>query len=123
MVRLQKSVIAAVLICLVLLPSIALAADQVIGKTRDLRIYEATVVADTVLKPGEYRVRHVMQGEEHIVVFLKARGSQELARVNCKMTKLDAPAKATSLTYVKQSDGSMRLRELVFRGDSEKHVF
>jgi hypothetical protein len=73
------------------------------------------------LPAGEYTVRHTMQGEEHIMVFQR-RESKDEFKVKCTLVPLPQKAQQSQTTY--EIAGNERIvQELVFRGDTAKHVF
>lgn len=80
-------------------------------------------IGDVVLPKGEYKVVHAMDGENHIMLFTQQRVSNPAqARVKCQLVKLASKAERTQLLY--RQDGNNRiLQEVVFRGDTAKHVF
>ncbi len=85
---------------------------------------EAIRVADTLLPKGNYEIEHVMQGSEHIMVFRHV-GSSQVAEVRAKCTLVPLPQKAAQneTHYMLNAANERVLQELVFRGDSVKHVF
>jgi hypothetical protein len=86
--------------------------------TRTVALAETAKVGTEVLPAGEYKVTHVMEGAEHIMIF-KAR-KQEY-RIKCNMEPLNAKAKVTQFEY-KTEDGQRVLESMVFQGDTVKHV-
>jgi len=81
-------------------------------------------VGDTLLPKGDYEIRHTMKGEEHIMVFRQIRTTNPI-EVSAKCTLVPLPQKAidTQTTYVLNAANERVLHELVFKGDSAKHVF
>jgi hypothetical protein len=81
-------------------------------------------VGDTLLPKGDYEIRHTMKGEEHIMVFRQMRTSKPI-EVSAKCTLVPLPEKAsdTQTFYVMNAANERVLQELVFKGDSVKHVF
>ena len=75
-----------------------------------------------VLPAGEYIVRHTMQGEEHTMAFERV-GRKEAVRVKCTLVSLDRKADQDRTVYEITSTNEKVLRELIFRGDTAKHVF
>jgi acyl dehydratase len=81
-------------------------------------------VGDTLLPQGSYEVRHVMEGENHIMVFKQLGVNKPAeARVQCTLVQLNAKADQTQKIYVLSANNERVLRELIFRGDLSKHVF
>lgn len=79
-------------------------------------------VGAVVLPAGDYVVRHTMQGPEHIMVFERAR-SKDQFKVKCTLIPLSQKAERDQTIYVLNAQDERELQELVFKGDSAKHVF
>lgn len=78
-------------------------------------------IGTATLPPGNYVVRHTMVGEEHIMVFQRQNTKDEF-KVKCTLVQL--PNKAQQSQTIYQLAGNEKiLQELVFRGDTAKHVF
>ena len=101
----------------------AVAADSNfgVGKVRTVTFNSSTKVAGTVLPAGEYKVLHLMEGDNHIMVF-KTMNNKEKARVKCTMLKLDKKADQT-FSELKTVDNQSVLTGLVFAGDTYRHSF
>jgi len=80
-------------------------------------------VGDALLPQGDYEVRHVMEGENHVMVFHKRAGKPVEARVKCSLVPLPKKASQTAKTFVVNAANEQVLSELVFQGDTAKHVF
>jgi hypothetical protein len=81
-------------------------------------------IGDVLLPQGEYEVRHVMEGENHVMVFYKlGAGKPVEARVKCTLAPLPQKADQTQKSYEVNAANEQVLREIVFRGDTAKHVF
>jgi hypothetical protein len=81
-------------------------------------------VGTALLPAGDYEVRHVMQGQDHIMVFKRVNGKdKDGVKVNCKLVALDQKAEKTETIYEVNASNERVLRELIFRGDTAKHVF
>jgi hypothetical protein len=87
--------------------------------TRILILSEQAKVGAQVLPAGEYKVAHVMEGSEHIMVF--KNGKQEF-RLKCTLEPLSAKADNTQTWYEADANGQRVLQAIVFRGDNVKHV-
>ena len=119
--------VAAVLVVLVLTMSVLATAGRNkfgVSDTQKVTFNEPIRVGDVVLPKGEYKVQHVMEGENHIMLFSQmTNGTSATARVKCQLVPLQAKAAQSMVLYGHdQTDGHI-LQELVFRGDSAKHVF
>lgn len=81
-------------------------------------------IGQVVLPKGEYKVQHVMEGENHIMIFTQQRVANPAeARVKCQLVKLESKAERTQLLYTQDAGNARILQEIVFRGDTAKHVF
>jgi len=81
-------------------------------------------VGEVLLPAGNYEVRHTMKGEEHIMQF-KQLGTKKPAQaeVKCTLVPLAQKAPHSEKTYILNAANQQVLHELVFRGDTAKHVF
>jgi hypothetical protein len=79
---------------------------------------------DSLLPAGNYEVKHVMEGRNHIMVFrqLGVRKPFE-ARIKCNLVPLKAKAEQTQKVYVLNAASEPVLQELIFKGESAAHVF
>ena len=78
-------------------------------------------VGATVIPAGNYTVRHTMEGQDHMMTFTP-KGKKDRFKVKCTLVALER--KASQDEQMVEISGSERiLRELIFRGDSAKHVF
>lgn len=81
-------------------------------------------IGQVVLPKGEYKVQHVMEGENHIMIFTQQKAANPAeARVKCQLVKLNSKAERTQLLYTQDAGNARILQEIVFRGDTAKHVF
>jgi hypothetical protein len=112
------------LLCVMALGSIAMAGDKTMG-IREVNsvTFAAPVRVGTVMLPaGDYVVRHTMEGQEHVMVFQQA-GGKDLVKVKCTLVPLEKKADQTQAIYELTASNERVLQELVFKGDSAKHVF
>ena len=81
-------------------------------------------VADTMLPAGNYEIRHVMEGENHFMVFHQT-GVKKPAEVRAKCNLVPLPEKAVESQkfYELNAANERVLHELIFKGDRAKHVF
>lgn len=115
--------IAAVAIIMLVVVGMVFAADANFGagKTRNITFSSDLKVGDKVLPAGEYKVLHLMEGNDHTLVF-KSLTNVEKVRVKCNMVQLSTKADQTFTEY--KAVGSDRvLTAVVFRGDTYKHAF
>ncbi len=80
-------------------------------------------VGGALLPAGDYLVRHTMNGEEHVMVFESAKTKAVEAKATCKLVPLTQKAPQTTTVYEMNAANERVLQELVFRGDTAKHVF
>lgn len=118
-----KKIAILAILSIFLLGLTAVAADSNfgVGKTRTITFNNSTKVGETVLPAGEYKVLHLMEGDNHTMVF-KSLTNKEVARVKCTMVKLDKKADQT-LSEIKTVDNQHILTGLVFAGDTYRHSF
>jgi hypothetical protein len=121
----QSFVVVLILMSVFILGAVAIAENQLgIADTYQVTFSEKVRVADTLLPKGDYEIRHVMEGENHIMVFhqLKTRKLVEV-RAKCTLVPLSVKANQNQTTYVLNAANERVLQELVFKGDRAKHVF
>lgn len=113
-------------ICVLLLGVFALAGQNPMGISDVYKVSftEKVRVADTVLPSGDYEIRHVMEGANHIMVFrqLGVRKPVEV-RAKCTIVPLAEKAADSQKIYVLNAANEKVLHELIFKGDRAKHVF
>ena len=81
-------------------------------------------VADTLLPQGNYEIVHVMEGADHIMVFRQLGTKKPIeVRVKCTLVPLGAKADKDQKIYLLNAANVRVLQEMVFKGDSAKHVF
>jgi hypothetical protein len=103
---------------------IAMAKDNKLGirDVNHVKFDSAIHIGSEVLPAGEYVVRHTMQGEEHIMVFRNEQTKGEF-KVKCTLVPLTQKAEQSQTVYTVNADKQRVLQEMVFRGDTAKHVF
>ena len=119
-------VVAVMAICVVGLSLMASAARNQFGvaDTRNISFESAVRVGDVLLPKGEYKVLHTMSGDTHIMVFQQQRTKHRAeAKVKCTLVPLSAKAPRGEKIFTVNNSNERVLRELVFEGDSAKHVF
>jgi len=123
----MRSILAGILLltCVVMLGALSAADNQMgIKDNYQVTFSEKFRVADTLLPQGNYEIRHVMEGSNHIMVFrqLGTRKPAE-ARVKCTLVPLSVKASKDEKAYTVNAANELVLREMVFKGDRAKHVF
>jgi hypothetical protein len=114
-----------VVVCALMLAVVALAGNTMgIADNQKISFSGMVRIGDVVLPQGNYEVRHQMEGQTHIMIFQKlGSGKPVEARVKCSLVPLPQKATKTSKTYVLNAENQQVLQEIVFAGDSAKHVF
>ena len=112
------------LVCVLALGAIAMAGDNSMGirETNSVTFVAPIRVGTVVLPAGEYVVRHTMEGQEHVMVFQQLLG-KDLVKVKCTLVPLSQKADHNQTIYELTASNERVLQELVFKGDSAKHVF
>lgn len=95
--------------------------DYGVGRTRTIELRESARMGNALLIPGTYRVTHVMDGADHVLVF-KNGGNKEVTRVNCTMIDLLQKAPRTVQEYTTKGNERV-LSGLIFDGEKFKHQF
>jgi hypothetical protein len=114
-----------VFMCVFILSGVAVAENQLgVADTYRVNFSEQVRVADTLLPKGDYEIRHVMEGSDHIMVF-RQLGTKKPAEVRAKCTLVPLSGKASDdqKIYILNAANERVLHELVFKGDHAKHVF
>ena len=114
-----------ILLCVFMLGAVAIAENQLgIADQYKVTFLQKVRVADTLLPQGDYEIRHVMEGSNHIMVF-RQLGTKKPVEVRAKCTLVPLGAKATrdERVYTLNAANEQVLSEMVFKGDRAKHVF
>ncbi|MBZ5657883.1 MAG: hypothetical protein LAO56_21695 [Acidobacteriia bacterium] len=114
-----------ILLCVLMLGVFAVAENQLgISDSYQVSFSEKVRVADTLLPKGNYQIRHVMEGSDHIMVFrqLGTRKPVEV-RAKCTLVPLSEKANDDQKIYMLNAANERVLHELIFKGDRAKHVF
>jgi hypothetical protein len=112
--------------CVLMLCAFAVAGQNPMGVANryEVSFAEKVWIADTMLPQGDYEIRHVMEGQDHIMIFrqLKVRKPAEV-RAKCTMVPLLVKAPDTQKVYTLNAANERVLHELIFKGDLARHVF
>lgn len=122
----QRSKMLVLVVISVLMVAVLASAGDKLGIANTQRIsFSGNVrIGDVLLPQGDYNVKHVMEGENHIMVFDKVgAGKAASFRVKCSLVPLGEKSKTTEKKYTLNAAKEQVLQEIVFRGDSAKHVF
>ena len=108
-----------------------------VGKSDDLEFAKEVRVGEVTLKPGQYRIRHRVEGADHFVRFehlvITTPSAQKLGtglavpagkagEIKCRLEPLDAKAQMTTL-YLLNEAGGQRLLKVRIRGENVAHAF
>lgn len=116
-------VVSLVVLCLLAVTLVAAAANNMgIADNRTITFSQTVRLGGNILQAGDYSVHHTMQGDEHIMIFKRA-GTKEEVKVKCTLVKLTGKANQTRTTLEVNAANERVVREIVFRGDTAKHVF
>lgn len=95
-----------------------------VSDVRTVSFGGATRVGDVLLPAGDYQVRHVMEGDNHIMVFTQlGKNKPAEARVKCNLIPLKAKVHQSQVVYEVNAANERVLQILRFGGDSAEHVF
>lgn len=112
------------LLFIFVLVSFAVAGNNLgIHDTGNIVLLTPTRIGDTLLPAGEYLVRHTMEGQDHIMVFQAVNHKVQDVKVKCQLVQLGKKAGQTRTVYEINAANERVLQELVFAGDTAKHVF
>ncbi|HZS04768.1 MAG TPA: hypothetical protein VFD58_08030 [Blastocatellia bacterium] len=107
--------------------------DVVIGKKGEVHFTTQVKAGNTVLKPGMYQVQHVVEGNDHVIVF-KEVGMQagykhgntpvgkEVARITCKVEPVTQKVNNTKITLRTNAAGEKEIAEVQVAGEAFKHL-
>jgi hypothetical protein len=119
-------VVAVIAMCFMGLSLLATASQNKFGvaDSRTITFNDPIRVGDTLLPSGDYQVSHVMDGNQHIMIFKQMKSSRPAeVRVQCQLVQLQKKAERTERVYVLNAANERVLRSLTFQGDSAQHVF
>jgi len=123
----MRQILAGILVvmCVVMLGAVAAAENQMgIKDSYKVTFSQQVRVGNTLLPQGNYDIRHVMEGSNHIMVFRQVGGKNPVeVRAKCTLVPLSARAGRDEKTYTVNAANERVLQELIFAGDRVKHVF
>ena len=114
-----------IVMCIFILGAASAAENKLaVANKYQVNFSEKVRVADTLLPKGNYEIRHVMEGSNHIMVFRQLGTKKPVeVRAKCTLVPLGAKASESQTIYVLNAANQRVLQELVFRGEEAKHVF
>lgn len=114
-----------IVVCVFMLSSVLFAENQMgISDKYRVNFVEKVRVADTVLPKGDYEIRHVMEGSDHIMIFRQLNTKKPVeVRAKCTLVPLTDKARGDQRIYLLNAANERVLSELIFKGDHAKHVF
>lgn len=116
--------IMAVVVCILVVVPLAMAGEDLgIRETARVDFASPIRVGGTLLPAGEYVVRHTMEGQEHVMVFQSVNHKVQDVKAKCQLVQLGNKADQTRTVYQLNAANERVLQELVFAGDTAKHVF
>jgi len=109
---------------LLCLSAVAMASENKMGihDTSRVSFSSSVRVGSTVLPAGEYVVRHTMEGQDHVMNFQRV-GNKEVFKVKCTLVPLPKKAQRDETIFEITSGNERVVHELIFSGDTAKHVF
>lgn len=123
MTRKHFALLAGVLLLVALAPAEDQGKAAVTWRAQDIQL-DAPVRAGEVLLPaGEYRVRHILEGDKHFLLFRQFAGERKEFKVACTMEPLPEKARQSEQHFRDLPGGEIALLSLVFRGDTVRHLF
>lgn len=122
--RASKWLVMAAVLIMVLAGTAMASAMPGVADVQKISFDSAIRIGGTLVPAGNYEVRHVMEGENHIMVFHDVnRKKAPEVRIKCTLVPLASKAVETQKIYIVNAANEEVLQELVFRGDTAKHVF
>jgi hypothetical protein len=80
-------------------------------------------VGNAVLPAGDYTIHHEMEGQDHYMVFREDGKKTSDLKVKCTLVQLGYKASKTETIYELNASNERVLQQIVFAGDTAKHVF
>jgi hypothetical protein len=112
-------------IFLLVVGGIAMAGENKLGihEVSHVTFQTQVHIGTNVLPAGSYAIRHTMEGQDHIMLFKRENGKKEEFKVKCTLVPLGKNAPRDEASFQITVGNERVLQELVFQGDSAKHVF
>ena len=108
-------------------------AEVIIGKKGQVHFTQNVKVGTTVLKAGMYEVQHLVEGNNHVVVFKEVsmqagfkHGNtpvgNEVARIKCQVEPIKKAVNNTKITLRTNAAGEKEVAEVQVAGEAFKHL-
>lgn len=106
---------------------------KIVWKTGMLRLSKSVWAGDVRLKRGMYHVKHVVDGNRHVIVFKPVAlpagykefsmfEEKEVARLECSVEPVTKQERNTKIRLGKNSAGDLVIREIQIAGEDVKHI-
>lgn len=100
-----------------------------LGKKGEIVFDSSVRVGDQLLKEGTYQIQHVMEGQDHVIVFRRMSrdyyrqliAGKEVLRVKCRVEPLGEKAKHGGMRFGTNAAGEKTVEEVHVRGENVKH--
>jgi hypothetical protein len=121
--RFSRSGVLVVLACMMFVSALA-GQTMRVGQNDEIAFETPVKVGQSVLQPGTYRFKHVIESDHHIIVLTPISGANagHEVRVQCKLESVGAPAKYTELHFA-PGKKVKTLHYVLVAGESAKHRF
>lgn len=113
-------------ICALLLGTVVAAQQNKLGVADKYKVafLNPIQVGNVLLPKGDYQILHTMEGDTHIMVFTQEGVNHPVQiRAKCTLVPLQEKATQDKTVYTFNTNNERVLRELIFKGDTAKHVF
>ncbi len=93
-----------------------------VGKTGEVKFDQETKIGDLVLAPGNYRLVHRAEGEDHFVRFTRVKDNVQLGEVKCRLEPLGKKVSLTAIS-IRDEGGARRIVRIEVAGENVAHIF
>lgn len=98
-----------------------------------VRLSKSAWAGDVRLKSGMYHVKHVIDGDKHVLVFKEVTlragyqegfmwEGKEVARLECTVEPVTKSVRNTKVTFGRTSSGERSIQEIQIAGEKVKHI-
>ena len=107
--------------------------SKIVWKTGMLRLTKSVWAGDVRLKRGMYHVKHVVDGNRHVIVFKPVTmpagykeysmfEGKEVARLECSVEPVTKQVRNTKIRLGKNAAGESVILEIQIAGEDVKHI-